>query len=188
MINIYTDGACKGNPGPGGWGALIIENGEKNEIFGGEANTTNNRMEIMAVIMALRSIEKKCEMQIPQIFKKRGEDFFRAEEVKEVLKCLKETNSVIALGGGAFINKAIRDNILKNSISIWLDVKLKDLSKRLKWSNKRPLLNKDNKQKEINKLFHKRKNIYKLANYKINCDNLNKKNIAEKIITLYEKY
>ena len=134
------------------------------------------------------NIEKKCEMQIPQIFKKRGEDFFRAEEVKEVLKCLKETNSVIALGGGAFINKAIRHNILKNSISIWLDVKLKDLSKRLKWSNKRPLLNKDNKQKEINKLFHKRKNIYKLANYKINCDNLNKKNIAEKNITLYEKY
>ena len=64
MINIYTDGACKGNPGPGGWGALIIENGEKNEIFGGEANTTNNRMEIMAVIMALRSIEKKCEITV----------------------------------------------------------------------------------------------------------------------------
>ena len=64
MINIYTDGACKGNPGPGGWGALIIENGEKNEIFGGEANTTNNRMEIMAVIMALRSIDKKCEITV----------------------------------------------------------------------------------------------------------------------------
>ena len=64
MINIYTDGACKGNPGPGGWGALIIKNGEKNEIFGGEGNTTNNRMEIMAVIMALRSIDKKCEITV----------------------------------------------------------------------------------------------------------------------------
>ena len=64
MINIYTDGACKGNPGPGGWGALIIENGVKNEIFGGEDNTTNNRMEIMAVIMALRAIDKKCEITV----------------------------------------------------------------------------------------------------------------------------
>ena len=57
MINIYTDGACKGNPGPGGWGALIIEGDIKNEIFGGEADTTNNRMEILAVIMALKAIK-----------------------------------------------------------------------------------------------------------------------------------
>mgnify|MGYP001187904962 FL=1 len=64
MINIYTDGACKGNPGPGGWGALIIENGVENEIYGGEGNTTNNRMEIMAVIMALRSIDKKSEITV----------------------------------------------------------------------------------------------------------------------------
>ena len=56
MINIYTDGACKGNPGPGGWGALIISGESTNEIFGGEANTTNNRMEILAVIMALKTI------------------------------------------------------------------------------------------------------------------------------------
>jgi ribonuclease HI len=55
MINIYTDGACKGNPGPGGWGALILEGDTKNEIYGGEANTTNNRMEIMAVIRALKN-------------------------------------------------------------------------------------------------------------------------------------
>ena len=64
MINIYTDGACKGNPGPGGWGALIIKDEVKNEIFGGENNTTNNRMEIMAVIMALRSIDKKCAVTV----------------------------------------------------------------------------------------------------------------------------
>ena len=64
MINIYTDGACKGNPGPGGWGALIIENGVEYEIYGGEGNTTNNRMEIMALIMALRSIDKKSEITV----------------------------------------------------------------------------------------------------------------------------
>ena len=64
MIKIYTDGACKGNPGPGGWGALIIESNTKNEIFGGQANTTNNRMEILAVIMALKAINTKCEITV----------------------------------------------------------------------------------------------------------------------------
>ena len=64
MINIYTDGACKGNPGPGGWGALIIEGDIKNEIFGGEANTTNNRMEILAVIMALKAINAESEITV----------------------------------------------------------------------------------------------------------------------------
>jgi ribonuclease HI len=64
MINIYTDGACKGNPGPGGWGALIIEGDNKNEIFGGEANTTNNRMEILAVIMALKAINTISEITV----------------------------------------------------------------------------------------------------------------------------
>ena len=64
MINIYTDGACKGNPGPGGWGALIIEGDIKNEIFGGEANTTNNRMEILAVIMALKAINTGSEITV----------------------------------------------------------------------------------------------------------------------------
>jgi ribonuclease HI len=64
MINIYTDGACKGNPGPGGWGALIIEGDTKNEICGGEADTTNNRMEILAVIMALKTINTRSGITI----------------------------------------------------------------------------------------------------------------------------
>ena len=62
MIKIYTDGACKGNPGPGGWGALIVNGNVQNEIFGGEDNTTNNRMEIKAVIMALETIEVDDEI------------------------------------------------------------------------------------------------------------------------------
>ena len=119
---------------------------------------------------------------------KKGEKFFRLEEKKEVLKSLGKSNSVIALGGGAFIDKTIRDNILKNAISIWLDANLKDLNKRIKWNKKRPLLNKENNQKKINKLYDDRKNIYKLANHRINCDNLSKENIAKKIITCYEKY
>ena len=134
------------------------------------------------------NIEKNCLMRISEIFKRKGEEFFRLEEEKEVLKSLKESNSVIAIGGGAFIDKTIRDNILKNAVSIWLDADLKDLNKRIKWSNKRPLMNKENNQKEINKLYDDRKNIYKLANHRINCDNLNKDNIAKKIIIFYEKY
>lgn len=55
MIDIYTDGACAGNPGPGGWGALMIERGERREISGGEATTTNNRMEMQAALEALQA-------------------------------------------------------------------------------------------------------------------------------------
>lgn len=134
------------------------------------------------------NIEENCSMKISEIFKRKGEEFFRLEENKEVLKSLKESNSVIALGGGAFINKTIRDNILKSAVSIWLDVALKDLNKRIKWNNKRPLLNEENNLKKINKLYDERKNIYKLANHKINCNYLSKESIAKKIITLYEKY
>ena len=134
------------------------------------------------------NIEENCSMKISEIFKRKGEKFFRLEENKEVSKSLKESNSVIALGGGAFINKTIRDNVLKSAVSIWLDVDLKDLNKRINWNNKRPLLNEENNLKKINKLYDERKNIYKLANHKINCNNLSKESIAKKIITLYEKY
>ncbi len=58
-IKIYTDGACSGNPGPGGWGALLCWNGHEKELSGGEPDTTNNRMEMMAVIKALESLKKE---------------------------------------------------------------------------------------------------------------------------------
>ncbi|MBT3827124.1 MAG: ribonuclease HI [Nitrosomonadales bacterium] len=64
MIKIYTDGACKGNPGVGGWGALIIQDKKNIELFGGENKTTNNRMELMAVIMALKEISPSIELTI----------------------------------------------------------------------------------------------------------------------------
>jgi len=134
------------------------------------------------------NIEKKCSMNSSKIFKEKGEEFFRIEEEKEVLKSIKKNNCVIALGGGAFINVAIRNTILKNAISIWLDADLKTLNKRIKWNKKRPLLNKEDNQKKINELYSERKNIYKLANHKIDCDNLDKENITKKIIIFYEKY
>ena len=135
-----------------------------------------------------QNIEEKFSMTIATIFKTRGEDFFRDEEEKEVLKSLKKNNCVIALGGGSFINETIRNSILKNAISMWLDIDLKILSKRIKWNKKRPILNKKNNKKKINELYAERKNIYKLAKYKINCNNLNKNSIVEKIISLYDKY
>jgi ribonuclease HI len=58
-IEIYADGACRGNPGPGGWGALLISGEHEKELYGGERNTTNNRMELMAVISALEALKKK---------------------------------------------------------------------------------------------------------------------------------
>ncbi len=63
-VIIYTDGACSGNPGPGGWGALLRHNGKEKELSGGEAHTTNNRMEMMAVIEAIRAIKKPCLLKI----------------------------------------------------------------------------------------------------------------------------
>jgi len=134
------------------------------------------------------SIEKKNSMTIKEIFKKKGEKFFRVEEENEILKSLEKNNCVIALGGGAFMNKTVRENILKNAISIWLSVDIKTLNQRIKWNRKRPLLKEENNQKKITELYAERKNIYKLANHQIACDKLSKKNIAEKIIALYEKY
>ena len=86
------------------------------------------------------------------------------------------------------MNKTVRENILKNAISIWLNVDLKTLNKRIKWNKKRPLLKEENNQKKLIELYTERKDVYKLANHKIACDNLSKQNIAEKIIALYEKY
>ena len=64
VINVYTDGACKGNPGPGGWGVLLQWNGHEKELFGGEAQTTNNRMELRAVIEALAALKRDSNVRL----------------------------------------------------------------------------------------------------------------------------
>ncbi len=64
VVRIYTDGACKGNPGPGGWGAILQMDGKEKELFGGEPQTTNNRMELMAVIRALETLKPPCEVAV----------------------------------------------------------------------------------------------------------------------------
>jgi ribonuclease HI len=63
-VVIYTDGACSGNPGPGGWGAILIFGAHRREICGGDLATTNNRMELMAAIMALEALTRDCEVEL----------------------------------------------------------------------------------------------------------------------------
>lgn len=63
-VTIYTDGACKGNPGPGGWGVVLRSGEHLRELFGGEAQTTNNRMELQAVIEALRALKRPCHVDL----------------------------------------------------------------------------------------------------------------------------
>lgn len=63
-VVVYTDGACKGNPGPGGWGAWLQYGEHEKELFGGEFNTTNNRMELTAVIESLKSLKRRCQVTI----------------------------------------------------------------------------------------------------------------------------
>ena len=63
-IEIYTDGACSGNPGPGGWGAVLFYADKEKDLFGGEDNTTNNRMELMAAICALEELKHPCKVRL----------------------------------------------------------------------------------------------------------------------------
>lgn len=63
-VEVYTDGACKGNPGPGGWGALLVSGKHRRELCGGEAHTTNNRMELTAAIEALAALKRSCRVQL----------------------------------------------------------------------------------------------------------------------------
>ncbi|PPR22828.1 MAG: Ribonuclease HI [Alphaproteobacteria bacterium MarineAlpha10_Bin1] len=63
-VKIYTDGACSGNPGPGGWGAILIHKQQRKEIFGGEADSTNNRMELTAAIRALEALKRRSDVDL----------------------------------------------------------------------------------------------------------------------------
>ena len=134
-----------------------------------------------------RLIERQEKRSIKKIFDIDGEEYFRKIEEKVTLKILKNKSSIIALGGGAFINNEIRKEIIKNCCSIWLNLSLELLIKRYKRNNKRPLLEGNNLESEVKKILQSRKKIYALANFKINCDNMNKKDVVQKILNLYAK-
>ena len=130
-------------------------------------------------------IEKQNSMLVKEIFEKKGEVFFRKEEEKIALNCLDLEKSIISLGGGAFINKRIRDKVLSNCVSIWLDLSIKNLSLRLNKNIKRPLLKKKDNLKIVQNIYNERKEIYKLANYKIDCNKFNIKQTTKKIVNIY---
>ena len=132
-------------------------------------------------------IENKERTSIRLIFKNKSESYFRKIETEITLLELKKNNSVIALGGGAFLNNAVRRSAKKLSVSFWLDVSIDELIKRLKKNRRRPLLNKKNVGETVKKIYFDRKKIYNEADYRIICDSLKSEEIARKILNLYEK-
>ena len=132
-------------------------------------------------------IETKEGVSINLIFKNKGEKYFRKIENNITLIELKKTNSVISLGGGAFLDNAIRKTTKKFSISFWLDISIEELTKRLKKSTQRPLLYKKNINETVKKIYFERKKIYNEANHRIKCNSLKPGEIAKKILSLYEK-
>ncbi|MDA7714058.1 shikimate kinase [Candidatus Pelagibacter sp.] len=130
-------------------------------------------------------IEDYAKMSITEIFENNGEDYFRNLEEKITLKSLKSEKSIIALGGGGFINDKIRKNILLNHFSFWLDWDVSILLKRIRNSKKRPLAYKST-DKEIKAIIRDRTKIYSKAQFKINCNKLTKTEIQKKIIEIYE--
>jgi len=130
-------------------------------------------------------IEKKTKMKILDIFKKKGEKYFRSIEEKITLRKLKEVNTVISLGGGGFLNKNVQKEVLLNHFSFWLKYDSETLIKRIKNSKKRPIAYNSN-DIDLKNLMKKRSKIYSKSLFKITCDNLKKNEIINKIINIYE--
>ena len=130
-------------------------------------------------------IEKENNMKISDIFKKKGEIFFRKQEESITINYLKKNHSVISLGGGAFVNKNIRENVLLKARSFWLATSIGILKSRIKSNKRRPVINQIG-LKNIEDLFKKRKEFYSLADHKIECEKLTLNQISDKIIKLYE--
>ena len=132
-------------------------------------------------------IEAKEGRSINSIFKNESESYFRKIENDITLAELKKRNSVISLGGGAFLNKSIRRSAKNFSISFWLDVPIYKLTRRLKKSRQRPLLFKKNIDETVKKIYFYIKKIYNEADYIIKCNSLKLEEIVNKIIGIYEK-
>ena len=131
-------------------------------------------------------IEKETNLKIHDIFQKKGENYFRDIEEKITLKLIKSKGKVISLGGGGFLNKNIRKEILRNHISFWLNWKNSTLINRIIKSKKRPIAFNSN-ENDLKKLIGERSNIYAEAKFKINCETLTKNMIVKNIIKLYEQ-
>ena len=131
-------------------------------------------------------IEKEEGCKILNIFETKGEVYFRNLEEKITLKLLKNKRNIISLGGGGFLNKSIKKEVLNNNLSFWLSWKNSTILKRILKNKKRPLAFNSSKN-NLKKLIRDRTKIYSEANYKINCEDLTKNMIVNEIINLYEK-
>ena len=131
-------------------------------------------------------IEGQENMTIEKIFQKKGEKLFREIEVKISLSQLSRDGVILALGGGAFMDSNIRNYILNNCASFWLDLDVTELLNRSNLLKKRPLLKSSDVKKTLMNMYNERKNIYKLANYRIKCKNETKFSIANNIAKIYE--
>ena len=134
-----------------------------------------------------REIEKELGISISKMFETKGEDYFRKYEEKITLRVLKKNSIVVSLGGGAFVNKVIRKEILKNHISFWLNWNDEILLERIKNSKKRPLAF-NATENELIDLIKKRSNIYSKALYEIKCDKMSKSEIVKKVLNNYEAH
>ena len=134
-----------------------------------------------------REIENELGLTIKKIFEMKGENYFRKFEEKITLQKLKLSSVVISLGGGAFTNKNIKKEVMKNHLSFWLNWSDKILLNRIKNSKKRPLAF-NATDNELIDLIKKRSNIYSKALYEIKCDNLSKHEIVKKILNIYENH
>jgi len=132
-------------------------------------------------------LETREGCSINQIFKSKGETYFRKIESNTTLQELKKINSVISLGGGAFLNNSIRKYVKKFSTSFWLDINMGELIKRLERNKKRPLLYKKDISETIKQIYLERKKTYSEADFKIKCEALKLEEIVNKILKLYEK-
>jgi shikimate kinase len=132
-------------------------------------------------------IEKMLNMTVPNIFKNKGENYFRKIEEKICIDLINGDEKVVALGGGAFLNKKIREIVLKKSTSVWIDVDISTIVKRMKISkNIRPMLDYKELKNSITGILAKRSPIYQLANIRIKATNISKKKIANEIKKKYE--
>ena len=135
-----------------------------------------------------KDIDKIIETKLSfllQIFLRKRRKVFREIEEKETLIHLKDEKYVMP-GGGAFMNEKIRENIKKFSVSFWLDLNNKQVFQRVSINKKRPLLSNKSTEKDVEKLYEKRKDIYSLADYRINCNFKNKNEIVKEILKIYE--
>ena len=133
-----------------------------------------------------KKIEKMQNLKISEIFKTKGEAYFRELEFNVTLQSLENDNNIISLGGGAFMNKELRKVLKQKSSTFWLHWNADTLIKRIKNNDKRPII-KGLDNVEIKKLINERNKIYYFSDFKIICESLKKTEIVDKIIQKCKK-